>query len=239
MQIVLSRAAFGVLLASLAFAQEGEKKEKADKPKASQAPYTVGSQVDPQLKLRDLDGNEKSIKDFEGKVVLIHFWSTTCPWEKEAEPKFTKIEKDYAEKGVVVLAVNSNQREIGPEPKGSKGVDAAGKGSDKTGGDKASGRRDQDAEKGNKTYASVRDTLEKKGLKFHVYADHGAKIADAFAAKKTPHCFVIDQKGVLRYEGALDGIASKDDKSATYVTDALDAVLAGKEVKVKTTAPYG
>ncbi|MCC7171975.1 MAG: redoxin domain-containing protein, partial [Planctomycetes bacterium] len=78
-------------------------------------------------------------------------------------------------------------------------------------------------------------------MSFPVYADHGNKVADLFGAQHTPHCFVIDQKGVLRYVGGLDDDpqGNKGDATKQYVRDAIDALLAGKEPAVKESKPYG
>ena len=57
-------------------------------------------------------------------------------------------------------------------------------------------------------------------------------------ARTTPHMFVIDKLGVLRYSGALDQ-NSRSGEGKPYVRNAIDAVLAGTEVKVSSTRPYG
>ena len=138
-------------------------------------------------------------------------------------------ESDFA-KDVVGIAINSNQGEIGPDPQAAKadGGAAKEKGADK----------EKPAASDEKTYPKVRAKLEKAGLKFRVFVDHGNKVSDLFQAATTPHSYVIDQKGVLRYAGALDGTAEKKDDRA-YVREAIEAVLAGKEVKDKETKPYG
>ena len=55
--------------------------------------------------------------------------------------------------------------------------------------------------------------------------------------------FVIDPKGVLIYQGAIDDHNSADPedipKSKNYVAAALDEAMAGKPVSVASTHPYG
>jgi hypothetical protein len=55
--------------------------------------------------------------------------------------------------------------------------------------------------------------------------------------------FVIDPKGVVVYNGAIDDRPSTDQSdvpaSKNYVAMALDQALAGKPVTTATTAPYG
>jgi peroxiredoxin len=64
-----------------------------------------------------------------------------------------------------------------------------------------------------------------------------------YAAKTTPHMFVIDPKGEIVYAGAIDDKRStrlEDAKTATnYVRVALNEAMAGKPVTTPNTAPYG
>lgn len=65
----------------------------------------------------------------------------------------------------------------------------------------------------------------------------------AYGAKTTPHMYVIDPKGKLLYNGAIDDTPSTKvadiPTSKNYVVAALDAALAGKSVPTNTTKPYG
>jgi peroxiredoxin len=65
----------------------------------------------------------------------------------------------------------------------------------------------------------------------------------AYGAKTTPHMYVIDPKGVLRYAGGIDNIPSADagdiPKATQYVPQALAELAAGKPVSVSVTRPYG
>jgi hypothetical protein len=58
-------------------------------------------------------------------------------------------------------------------------------------------------------------------------------VGHLYGAKTTPHIFIID-KGKLVYMGAID-----DKKDRSYVQEALDAVLASKDVPLAVTTPYG
>ena len=55
--------------------------------------------------------------------------------------------------------------------------------------------------------------------------------------------YIINPKGVLVYEGAIDDKPSVDPNdiksSMNYVSSALDQVMNGKTVAVKATQPYG
>ncbi len=86
-------------------------------------------------------------------------------------------------------------------------------------------------------------TQQKGGAATAVLLDPDGTVGRAYGAKTTPHMYVIDQKGVLRYAGAIDSIPSTDradiSRATSYVAAALDAVLAGKEVETKATQAYG
>jgi hypothetical protein len=73
--------------------------------------------------------------------------------------------------------------------------------------------------------------------------DANGKVGHAYGAKTTPHMFVIDGGGVLRYDGGIDSIPStdKDDlaKATQYVPQALRELKDGKTVSVATSQPYG
>jgi len=65
----------------------------------------------------------------------------------------------------------------------------------------------------------------------------------AYAAKTTPHMFVISPEGKVLYNGAIDDKRSSnpaDAKTANnYVRTALNEAKAGKPVTVASTTPYG
>ncbi|HEY2038794.1 MAG TPA: thioredoxin family protein [Edaphobacter sp.] len=73
--------------------------------------------------------------------------------------------------------------------------------------------------------------------------DADGTIARLYQAKTTPHMFVIDPKGKLIYQGAIDDKPTTDQadiKTAhSYLNEALNSAMAGKPVPVATTRPYG
>jgi hypothetical protein len=76
-----------------------------------------------------------------------------------------------------------------------------------------------------------------------VLMDEDGVIGRAYAARTTPHLYIIDPKGVLVYAGGIDSIASsrvEDIKTATnYVNQALGEAFGGKPISAATTRPYG
>ena len=76
-----------------------------------------------------------------------------------------------------------------------------------------------------------------------VLLDASGDIGRAYAAKTTPHMFVIDEAGKLRYDGAIDDKPSANhatvEGATNYLLAALDSVVAGEEVATARTKPYG
>ena len=73
--------------------------------------------------------------------------------------------------------------------------------------------------------------------------DSDGTVGKSYGAKTTPHMFVIDAEGVLRYAGAIDSIPSTDssdiEKADNYVMAAVEAVKAGETPSPAETKPYG
>jgi peroxiredoxin len=83
------------------------------------------------------------------------------------------------------------------------------------------------------TTESVTAFLKKKGLELPVVLDPSGNTADLFGVRKTTTTVVIDGSGVLRYCGQLR------QKGGGSAEEALQAVLAGKAVAIKTTPHKG
>src|ERR1700704_3067972 len=73
--------------------------------------------------------------------------------------------------------------------------------------------------------------------------DPDGKAGRAYAAKNTPHMFVINPEGKIVYEGAIDSKATPNPSdiasSTNCVKGALEESLAGKTVSNANTKPYG
>lgn len=73
--------------------------------------------------------------------------------------------------------------------------------------------------------------------------DADGKVGKTYAAKTTPHLYVINAEGTLVYNGAIDDVPSKDAadiaKAKNYVRQVVNELADGKPVSVSTTKPYG
>ncbi len=213
---------FSILLSPLLVAQGSIPTTKPQTPKKPAVPkkqspkkypklFSVGKPVDPALSLKTITGKTISFKSLRGKVIVVHFWSTRCPFVKLSDPKMIALAKNYAKKGVIFLAINANKTELrhkGPKTQG---------------------------------YPELKKVAKDRGLPYPILVDPGNKAADRFQARTTPHCYVIDAQGILRYQGALDNDprGRKREGVRHYLAEAIDAVLSGKKVQQANTRAYG
>jgi thiol-disulfide isomerase/thioredoxin len=81
------------------------------------------------------------------------------------------------------------------------------------------------------------------GLQFPVLKDDGTKTADKLQVERIPTVLVLDSGRTVRYFGRIDDQFSqgvhKEKATTQELTDALNAVLAGKEVKTAYEAAVG
>jgi thiol-disulfide isomerase/thioredoxin len=61
----------------------------------------------PDFTLKDHDGNEVALSSLKGKVVVVDFWATWCGPCQLVMPTIQEIHSKLADKGVVVLAVDT------------------------------------------------------------------------------------------------------------------------------------
>jgi peroxiredoxin len=88
--------------------------------------------------------------------------------------------------------------------------------------------------------AEVAEHARKNGFAFPVLKDDGNKVADLYAAQRTPEVFVLDSKGTLVYHGRID--ETHDDPKNVKSPDlknTLNAILAGKPVPQAETKAFG
>ena len=81
------------------------------------------------------------------------------------------------------------------------------------------------------------------GAPTRVVLDHSGDIGHLYAAKATPHMYVLD-RGTLVYQGAIDDKPTASPRDGVedannYVRAALDSIAAGTPVEVTQTVAYG
>lgn len=88
----------------------------------------------------------------------------------------------------------------------------------------------------------VAEWKKEQGFEYPVLLDAEGKVGAMYNAKNTPHMFVVDKEGVLRYSGAIDDNprgSKKPEEITNYVSEALKSLKEGKPVENAETKPYG
>ena len=87
----------------------------------------------------------------------------------------------------------------------------------------------------NKTFA------ERHKLPYLILDDRSGKVGRAYGAQTTPHMYIINTRGNLVYEGAIDDspMGRKKEGVINYVDNALAELTARKAVSTPKTKPYG
>lgn len=62
----------------------------------------------PNFTLENLDGEEVSLEEYRGKIVMLNFWATTCKFCVEEMPDMNKLQEENED--LVILAVNVRER---------------------------------------------------------------------------------------------------------------------------------
>jgi peroxiredoxin len=91
----------------------------------------------------------------------------------------------------------------------------------------------------NEPVEAVRAAAQARHLPL-VLLDPGHRVADLYQAQATPHTFVLDREGILRYRGTVDNVGFRQrEASRFYVKEAVEALLEGRLPAIQEQAPFG
>ncbi len=62
----------------------------------------------PGFTMTDHTGEEHALSDYAGEIVVLNFASHKCPFSRGVDPDLAEIAREYADKGVVVLGIDSH-----------------------------------------------------------------------------------------------------------------------------------
>ena len=171
--------------------------------------YQIGDKA-MNFKLKNIDGKMISLNDnASAKGYILVFTCNHCPFAKAYEDRIITLHNQFAAKGYPVIAINPNDKNIEPED----------------------------------SYEEMVKRAAEHHYHFPYLYDETQEIATAYGAARTPHVFVLQKMGkdfIIKYIGAIDNNADEP-ASVTkhYVTDAVNSLLEGKEVVVKSTKAIG
>jgi peroxiredoxin len=85
------------------------------------------------------------------------------------------------------------------------------------------------------------DFAEQRRLPYPILDDRSGTVGKAYGARTTPHMYVIDTRGSIAYQGAIDNDERGRKRQAVinYVDKALTELTGGKEVTTTDTMSYG
>lgn len=176
----------------------------------------IGSDL-PSFSLPGIDGKNHTEKDYaDAKILCIIFTCNHCPDSVAAAARTEEIHQDYKDKGVSIVAVNANNAaslrpdELGYSPYGD-------------------------------SFEEMKPFAESYGWTFpYLYDGENQAFATACGAQSTPHIFVFDADRKLRYTGRMDDAGrSKGPVEKSYIRNAFDALLSGKEIAEPVTRSFG
>lgn len=89
------------------------------------------------------------------------------------------------------------------------------------------------------SFDNMKQLAKAKKYPFPYLFDEMQAVARAYGARVTPHVFLLDSKHVLRYRGRVSDNKDQTQVKSNDLVDALDALLAGKEIATNSTKAFG
>jgi len=186
----------------------------ADEP--STHPILALGSPAPDFSLPGVDGKTHSLKDYAAsQILVVVFLCNHCPIAQMYEQRVQQLENDYKNKGVAVVAIQPN------DPKAIR-ID------------------ELDSSDLSDTLEEMKIRVAYKHLHYpYLYDGETQSVTRAYGPQATPHVFVFDKGRNLRYEGRMDNSYRIELVKTQDARNAIDAVLANKEVSVKHTGVFG
>jgi peroxiredoxin len=175
----------------------------------------IGSPA-PDFSLPGVDGQTHKLSDYASSPVLVVvFTCNHCPIAQMYERRIQQLANDYKSKGVAVVAIQGN------DPQAIR-ID------------------ELDSSDISDTLAEMKIRVQYKHLTYpYLYDGETQQVTRAYGPQATPHVFVFDQQRHLRYEGRMDNSYRMELVKTQDARNAIDALLAHKEVAVKHTGVFG
>ena len=166
----------------------------------------IGSTA-PDFNLPGTDNKIYSLSYFMGKLGFIIIFSCNhCPYVRAYEERIKKIQSDFGDKGIDIIAINSND----------------------------SDQYEDDS------FENMKKRSSEMAFNFPYLRDEDQIVATAYGATHTPEIFLFDNKKELVFHGKIDDNWRDETKvTSTYLRDAVEELIQGKEISVPETFTIG
>ena len=172
--------------------------------------YGIGDAA-ASINLLNVDGTMVSYSNYpDAKGFIVIFTCNTCPYAVASEDRINELDAEFKPKGYPVIAINPNDPELQPAD----------------------------------TYELMQEKAKEKNFTFPYLYDKTNTVYAQYGATKTPHVYILDKKQsgklIVEYIGAIDdNVRDGDNVKERFAANAVNELLAGKEVSVKETRAIG
>jgi peroxiredoxin len=175
----------------------------------------IGSAA-PDFALPGTDGKTHRLSDYASSPILVVvFTCNHCPIAQMYEKRIERLEADYKSRGVALVAIEPN------DPKALR-ID------------------ELDSSDTSDSLDEMKIRLRYKHLTYtYLYDGDTQKVTRAYGPQATPHVFIFDKTRHLRYEGRIDDNYRIELVKTQDARNAIDALLAHREVPVTHTGAMG
>ncbi len=175
----------------------------------------IGSPA-PDFALQGVDGKVHKLNDYASSPVLaVVFTCNHCPIAQMYERRIQQMADDYKNKGVAVVAIQGNDPDA---------IQLA----------------ELDSSDVSDTLAEMKIRVQYKHLTYpYLFAGDTQEVTRAYGPQATPHIFIFDQQRHLRYEGRIDNSYRMELVKTHDARNAIEALLAHKDVAVQHTGVFG
>ncbi|MGC9471970.1 MAG: thioredoxin family protein [Bacteroidales bacterium] len=180
---------------------------------AGQIMYGQGYQAGDKaidFRLKNVDGKMVSLSDYpDAKGFAVIFTCNSCPYAIAWEDRIIEIDRKYREKGFPVIAINPNDPEVSPKD----------------------------------SYEDMIIRAREKSFPFPYLFDEKQEVFPVYGATRTPHVYLLVREEsdlVVKYVGAVDdNYRDASQVKEPYLANAIDALLAGREIEKTETRAIG
>src|SRR6202012_2350280 len=175
----------------------------------------IGSPA-PDFSLPGVEGKVHKLTDYASSPILaVVFTCNHCPIAQMYEKRIQQLANDYKSKGVAVVAIQPN------DPQAIR-ID------------------ELDSSDISDTLPEMKIRVQYKHLTYpYLYDGETQQVTRAYGPQATPHVFIFDQQRHLRYEGRMDNSYRTELVKTQDARNAIDSLLAHKDVAVKHAGVFG